>query len=71
MNNNVNCESCHRVICECKQIVTEQEAIERLQEMPVAEAVRELWNHPDDYDADTIAELLGIDAMEVWEELNA
>ena len=61
MNNNINCESCGRYLCECKQIIAEQEAIERLQEMPVEEAVRELSNE----DIEIIAKVLGIEIRQV------
>jgi len=62
----MSCESCYQVICECKEITAEQEAIERLQEMPVADAVAELWT---DHDAELIAKVLLIEEREVLDVL--
>lgn len=39
---NLYCESCNGT-CYCKEFEAEQEAIERLQAMPVEEAVLKLW----------------------------
>lgn len=39
---NLYCESCNGT-CYCKEFEAEQEAIERLQAMPVEKAVLELW----------------------------
>ena len=69
MNNNINCESCYQYICECKQIIVEQAAIERLQEMPVADAVLKMWQA--DAEVDVIARTLRISSAKVLEVLDA
>lgn len=66
MNNNINCESCYQVICECDEIIAEQEAIERLQAMPVETAVLELWPNES---VGTIARVLQKPVSEVCEIL--
>lgn len=60
----MSCESCYQVICQCREIIAEQESIERLQEMPVADAVAELWP---DHESELIAKLLLIEEREVLE----
>lgn len=69
MNNNINCESCGRYLCECKQIIAEQDAIERLQEMPVADAVLKMWQA--DAEVDVIAQTLRISSAKVLEVLDS
>jgi len=57
----MSCESCYQVICQCREIIAEQEAIERLQEMPVADAVAELKGES----VETIAKVLMIEERQV------
>lgn len=59
----MSCESCYQVICQCREIIAEQEAIERLQEMPVTDAVAELKGES----VETIARVLLIEEREVLE----
>lgn len=65
----MSCESCYQVICQCKEIIAEQEAIERLQEMPVADAVLKMWEQ--DAEVDVIASVLRISSAKVLEILDA
>lgn len=65
----MSCESCYQVICQCKEITAEQEAIERLQEMPVADAVLKMWEQ--DAEVDVIARILRISSAKVLEILDA
>jgi len=67
MNNNINCESCYQYICQCREIEAHQEAIERLQAMPVADAVLKMWQ--EDAEVDVIAQTLRISSAKVLEVL--
>ena len=69
MSNNINYESCGRYLCECREIIVEQEAIERLQEMPVADAVLKMWQA--DAEVDVIAQTLRISSAKVLEVLDS
>lgn len=53
---NLHCESCNGT-CYCREFEAKQEAIERLQAMPVEEAVLELWQNES---VETIAQVLEI-----------
>lgn len=65
---NLYCESCNGT-CYCKEFEAEQEAIERLQEMPTPDAVEYMWNSNDDNDVDLIAKVLEIPVSVVCEIL--
>lgn len=65
----MSCESCYQVICQCKEIIAEQEAIERLQEMPVADGVLKMWQQ--DAEVDVIARILRISSAKVLEILDS
>lgn len=58
---NLYCESCNGT-CYCREFEAEQEAIERLQEMPVEAAVLELWPTES---VETIARVLQIERRQV------
>lgn len=58
----MSCESCYQTPCQCREIIAEQEAIERLQEMPVESAVLELWQTES---IETIAKVLEIEPRQV------
>lgn len=62
---NLYCESCNGT-CYCREFEAEQEAIERLQEMPVEAAVLELWPTES---VETIARVLQKPVSEVCEIL--
>lgn len=58
---NLHCESCNGT-CYCREFEAEQEAIERLQEMPVESAVLKLWPTES---VETIARVLQIERRQV------
>lgn len=62
---NLYCESCNGT-CYCREFEAEQEAIERLQAMPVETAVLELWQNES---VETIAQVLEIPVSVVCEIL--
>jgi len=63
----MSCESCYQTPCMCREIIAEQEAIERLQAMPVADAVLKMWQ--EDAEVDVIAQTLRISSAKVLEVL--